>query len=46
MVIEDASPELQDWFENNGQIAVMLRPDRYILGSATDEEDLKDNVRF
>ncbi len=39
VVAEDA-PELREWFESSGLAAVVLRPDRYILGGVADIKDV------
>ena len=41
-VISDSAPEYLEWFHTNGLAAVLLRPDRYILGGATDDTGLRD----
>lgn len=40
VVIGEDSPELKEWFDSSGLVAVMLRPDRYILGGAADIEEV------
>lgn len=39
-VIDDPAPPLQTWLEANGIGAALVRPDRYVLGSARDARDL------
>ena len=39
-VIAEDAPELREWFESSGLAAVVLRPDRYILGGVADIRDV------
>lgn len=39
-VIDDPTAPLQTWLEANGVGAVLVRPDRYVLGAARDASDL------
>ncbi len=43
-VIAEESPELREWFESSGLAAVVLRPDRYILGGVADIRDVGDLI--
>jgi len=36
----DAEPALRDWLDSQGVAAIMLRPDRYIMGMATSPGEL------
>ncbi len=40
VVRADADPEVQDWLRTHGVRAVILRPDRYIMGVARDAAEL------
>jgi 3-(3-hydroxy-phenyl)propionate hydroxylase len=40
-LVDDAAPALQDWLSANQIEAVLVRPDRYVLGGARDHADLK-----
>lgn len=40
VVRADPDPEVQDWLRTHGVRAVMLRPDRYIMGVARDAAEL------
>ena len=39
-VVAEESPQLREWFETSGLAAVVLRPDRYILGGVADIKDV------
>ena len=39
-VVAEESPQLREWFESSGLAAVVLRPDRYILGGVADIRDV------
>lgn len=45
-VIAEESPELREWFEANGLAAVVLRPDRYILGGVADIKDVGSLIEW
>ena len=45
-VIVDASTKLQDWFNNNKTSAALIRPDRYIAGTATSETELNELIHM
>jgi 3-(3-hydroxy-phenyl)propionate hydroxylase len=40
-LIDDAAPALQGWLSGNNANAVLVRPDRYVLGNAHDQADLQ-----
>jgi 3-(3-hydroxy-phenyl)propionate hydroxylase len=40
-LVDDAAPALQDWLSTNQIEAVLVRPDRYVLGGARDHADLE-----
>jgi 3-(3-hydroxy-phenyl)propionate hydroxylase len=40
-LVDDAAPALQHWLSVHQTNAVMMRPDRYVLGSALDQSDLQ-----
>lgn len=44
-VICDPAPLLQDWLKQVGAEAALIRPDRYVLGTARDQEELKALLR-
>ena len=44
VVIGESSPELKEWFNSSGLVAVMMRPDRYILGGAADIEEVENLI--
>ena len=37
-----ASGEIRNWMENNGQLAVLIRPDKYIFSGAKNEIEVSD----
>lgn len=39
-LIDDAAPALQHWLSDHKASAVLVRPDRYVLGSARDQAEL------
>jgi 3-(3-hydroxy-phenyl)propionate hydroxylase len=39
-MIDDSAPPLQAWLEANGSGAALIRPDRYVLGTACNEREL------
>ena len=41
-IIQDRSEDLKIWFNKSQVKPVLMRPDRYILGSARDVSDLKN----
>jgi len=43
-IIDD--PVLQDWLDANGTCAAIVRPDRYVLGTARSEEHLTELLRL
>lgn len=45
-VIDDTSPELQEWFAAAGTKCALLRPDRYVLGTANSESELGDLLQW
>lgn len=45
-VIAEESPELREWFESSGLAAVVLRPDRYILGGVADIKDVGSLIEW
>jgi hypothetical protein len=45
-VIVDGSAKLQDWFGNNKTSAALIRPDRYIAGTATSESELNELIHM
>ena len=45
-VIVDASTKLEDWFNNNKTSAALIRPDRYIAGTATSETELNELIHM
>jgi hypothetical protein len=45
-IISEATEDLLEWFKINGVGAVLLRPDRYILGAAVIPSDLNDLFEF
>jgi 3-(3-hydroxy-phenyl)propionate hydroxylase len=45
-VLSDAMDELESWFKSHDIGAVLLRPDRYILGVAETSSDLTDLLIF
>jgi 3-(3-hydroxy-phenyl)propionate hydroxylase len=46
IIISDATEDLLEWFKINDVGAVLLRPDRYILGAAVIPSDLNDLFEF
>lgn len=45
-ILDDPAPALQLWLEEIGVAAALLRPDRYVLGSAQNENDLMILLRL
>ena len=45
-VLSDGAAKLEAWFKDHGVGAVLLRPDRYILGSAKQPPDLASLLGF
>ena len=45
-ILSDATDELESWFTRQEIGAVLLRPDRYILGIAETQSDLSDLIAF
>jgi len=45
-ILFDASDDLQVWFQSHDLGAVLLRPDRYILGTAETPTDLTALLAF
>jgi 3-(3-hydroxy-phenyl)propionate hydroxylase len=45
-ILSDATDELVSWFKNHDVDAVLLRPDRYILGVAKTTSDIKGLLAF
>ena len=45
-VIDDASTGLQDWFDSTAVNAVLIRPDRYIFGTASSDSEVQELLRF
>ena len=41
-IVDDDSSGLQEWFDANKPVAVALRPDRYILGTAAEMDEVSD----
>ena len=46
VIISDDTDQLKDWFKKNTIEAVPLRPDRYILGTATTLSELSELLLF
>ncbi len=40
VVVSDDAPEHLSWLESHGAVAVLVRPDRYVLGAATSIQQL------
>jgi len=40
-VVADNAPALQDWLRAEGVGAVLVRPDRYVLGAARTQEEME-----
>lgn len=40
-VVADNAPALQDWLRAEGVGAVLVRPDRYVLGAARNQEEME-----
>ena len=40
VVTDTGIPEIADWLASNGRMAVIFRPDRYILGTADTRGEL------
>lgn len=45
-IVNDPAPGLQDWLNEHAVKAVLVRPDRYVLGTAQDEDDLMQILRL
>jgi len=45
-ILNDTTDDLETWFKNRSIGAILLRPDRYILGTATNYSDLLDLLAF
>lgn len=43
-IVRDSSSDLESWFKKSQVGAVLIRPDRYILGSANNLQDLKNLI--
>ena len=43
-IVADAAPSLQDWLRAEGVGAVLVRPDRYVLGAARTSEEMETLV--
>lgn len=41
VLVDDNVPALQEWLRSHNAKAVLVRPDRYVLGSARDQADLE-----
>ena len=39
-IIDDRSHELQSWLDDSGVNAALVRPDRYVAGTACSEDNL------
>ena len=46
VVIVDNTIELNEWFQNTGSHAVLIRPDRYVTGTAASETELKELIHL
>ena len=45
-ILDNSAPALQRWLEENGVEAALLRPDRYVLGSAQNEDGFTELLRL
>ena len=45
MTITDSAAEYVEWFATSGLSAVLLRPDRYVLGGAADNAGVRDLLK-
>ena len=46
VIISNDADQLEDWFKKNTIEGVLLRPDRYILGTATRLSELSELLLF
>ena len=45
ITINDPGTGIQEWFNNKGVNAVLIRPDRYILGGARTVEEVDTLIK-